>query len=228
MKYVAYYRVSTDKQGRSGLGLEAQQAAVRQYLDGKGWPPISEFTEVESGKRADRPQLKAALKHCQLMNAVLVVAKLDRLSRNAAFLLNLRDAGVDFVCCDNPEANRLTVGILAMVAEDEAERISKRTKEALQAAKQRGVRLGGDRGYRPSQDAARQAAMAKSEGACRKARLIQPIIQDIVSAGHASLAAIANELNAREIPTPSRRGTWKPTMVSRILKRSESENIGTA
>jgi DNA invertase Pin-like site-specific DNA recombinase len=221
LKYVAYYRVSTDKQGRSGLGLEGQQSAVRQYLTGKGWPPIAEFTEVESGKRNARPQLAAALNQCRVMNATLVVAKLDRLSRNAAFLLNLRDAGVDFVCCDNPEANRLTVGILAMVAEDEAERISERTKVALQAARERGVKLGGDRGYRPTREAALAAARAKSEDADTRAVLLAPIVNDIIQAGHASLAQIAAELDRREIPTPSRRGSWKPTMVSRILKRTE-------
>jgi DNA invertase Pin-like site-specific DNA recombinase len=211
--------VSTDKQGRSGLGLEGQRAAVRDYLNGKGWPPIAEFTEVESGKRNARPELAAALNHCKVMNATLVVAKLDRLSRNAAFLLNLRDAGVDFVCCDNPGANKLTVGVLALVAEDEAERISERTKAALKAAKARGVKLGGDRGHRPSREDALAAAQAKSEYAQARAEMLAPIIEDIISKGHASLAQIAAELNRREIPTSSRRGSWKPTMVSRILKR---------
>jgi DNA invertase Pin-like site-specific DNA recombinase len=223
MKYVAYYRVSTDKQGRSGLGLEGQQAAVRQYLGNKGWPPIAEFTEVESGKRNARPQLAAALNHCKLMRATLVVAKLDRLSRNAAFLLSLRDAGVEFVCCDNPEANRLTVGILAMVAEDETVRISERTKAALQAAKARGVKLGGDRGYRPGKKASQMAAQAKSEAAAARAFLLNPIVQEIIKEGHASLAQIAAELSRREIPTPSQRGTWKPTMVSRVMKRAQGD-----
>lgn len=222
MKFVAYYRVSTDKQGRSGLGLEGQQAAVRQYLAGKGWPPIAEFVEVESGKRNARPKLLEALEHCKLMGAVLVVAKLDRLSRNAAFLLSLRDSGVDFVCCDNPDANRLTVGILAMVAEDEAERISERTKAALQAAKARGVQLGGDRGYRPTKADARVASEAKTRAANERATMLRPVIDDVVAAGHASLPKIAAELNRRGIPTPSRNGQWKATTVSRILKRTEA------
>jgi DNA invertase Pin-like site-specific DNA recombinase len=226
MKYVAYYRVSTDKQGRSGLGLEAQQAAVRQYLDGKGWPPIAEFEEVESGKRNARPKLKAALDHCKVMNATLVVAKVDRLARNANFVGAILESGVQVVFLDMPNLGEGAVPTfilqqLASVAQLEAGLISERTKAALQAAKERGVRLGGDRGYRPSQEAAQRAAQAKSEDATQRAHLMMPILQDIISAGHASLAAIANELNRREIPTPSRRGAWKPTMVSRILKRSE-------
>jgi len=227
LKYVAYYRVSTDKQGKSGLGLEAQQAAVRQYLTGKGWPPIAEFEEVESGKRSTRPELKAALDHCRLMNATLVVAKVDRLARNANFVGAILDSGVQVVFLDMPNLGEGAVPTfilqqLASVAQLEAGLISERTKAALQAAKERGVRLGGDRGYRPTRDAAQHAAKAKSEDAGHRARLIQPIIDDIVAAGHASLAAIAGELNRRDIPTPSRRGSWKPTMVSRILKRSEA------
>ena len=159
IKAVAYYRVSTDKQGRSGLGLEAQQAAVRAFLEGRGWPPLAEFTEVESGRRSDRPELAKAMAACRLYGATLVIAKLDRLSRHAAFLLTLRDAGIEFVACDMPDANRLTVGIMAMVAEDEAERISARTKAALAAAKARGTRLGGFRGYIPG-EADRAAAVA--------------------------------------------------------------------
>jgi DNA invertase Pin-like site-specific DNA recombinase len=226
MKYVAYYRVSTDKQGKSGLGLEAQQAAVRQYLHGKGWPPIAEFEEVESGKRASRPQLKLALDHCKVMNATLVVAKVDRLARNANFVGAILDSGVQVVFLDMPNLGEGAVPTfilqqLASVAQLEAGLISERTKAALQAAKERGVRLGGDRGYRPDREAAQRAAQAKSEEADRRAQLLQPIIQDIINCGHASLSAIADELNRREIPTPSRRGTWKGTMVSRILKRSE-------
>ena len=141
-RFIAYYRVSTKRQGESGLGLEAQQAAVEQYLGSFSSNLIKSFTETESGRRDDRPQLQAALEACRIHQAKLVIAKLDRLARSASFLLNLRDAGVDFVCCDMPDANRLTVGILAMVAEDEAERISQRTTAALKAAKARGKKLG--------------------------------------------------------------------------------------
>ena len=138
-RFVAYYRVSTDRQGRSGLGLDAQRAAVAEYLNGGSWTLAAEFTEVESGKRNDRPELEKALAMCRRTGATLVIAKLDRLSRNASFLLSLRDAGVEFVACDMPEANRLTVGIMALMAEHEAEMASKRTKDALTAATARGL-----------------------------------------------------------------------------------------
>src|SRR5215208_2042297 len=136
-RFIAYHRVSTAQQGRSGLGLEAQRQAVADYLNGGRWELLREFTEVESGKRADRPELAKALAACRVHRATLVIAKLDRLSRNAGFLMNLRDAGVEFVCADMPAANRLTVGIMAVVAEAEAEMISARTKAALAAAKAR-------------------------------------------------------------------------------------------
>jgi DNA invertase Pin-like site-specific DNA recombinase len=139
-QFVAYYRVSTDRQGRSGLGLEAQQAAVRGYLSASA--PIAEFIEIESGKRNDRPQLEQALALCRKRKARLVIAKLDRLSRNLAFIATLMDSGVEFVAVDNPHANRLTLHILAAVAEHERHMIADRTKAALQAAKNRGMRLG--------------------------------------------------------------------------------------
>jgi len=121
-RFICYYRVSTIRQGRSGLGLEAQRDAVRSYLNGGDWQVAGEFTEIESGRRADRPELAKAFAACRLHRATLVIAKLDRLARNAAFLLGLRDSGIDFVAADMPNANRLTVGIMAMVAEDEAQR----------------------------------------------------------------------------------------------------------
>src|SRR5271166_5347332 len=141
-RYIAYYRVSTERQGRSGLGLEAQQAAVRAWLNDGPWKLLGEFTEVESGTNNERPELAKALNACQLKGATLVIAKLDRLSRDAYFLLGLEKAGVDFVAADMPSANRLTVGIMAMVAEEERRMISKRTKDALAAAKKRGTKLG--------------------------------------------------------------------------------------
>src|SRR5919112_1067645 len=143
--FVAYYRVSTEKQGRSGLGLDAQRKAVADYLNGGRWELAAEFTEVESGKNSDRPALAKALQTCRVYGARLVIAKLDRLSRDAHFLLGLEKAGVDFVAADMPHANRLTVGIMAMVADEERRMISARTKAALQAAKARGMKLGGTR-----------------------------------------------------------------------------------
>ena len=145
-KWISYLRVSTDRQGKSGLGLEAQRASVADYLNGGHWKLIKEFVEVESGKRADdRPKLEAAFAACRLHGAKLVIAKIDRLSRDAHFLLGLDKAGVDFVAADMPNANRLTVGIMAMVAEEERRMISARTKAALAAAKARGKKLGGRR-----------------------------------------------------------------------------------
>ena len=139
LKFVAYLRVSTGKQGRSGLGLEAQREAVRHFVASHGGKIIApEFVEVETGKRNDRPHLENALKRCRLTGATLVVAKLDRLSRNAAFLMTLRDSGVRFVAADLPEANTMTVGVMAVVAQHEREAISQRTKAALGAAKARG------------------------------------------------------------------------------------------
>jgi DNA invertase Pin-like site-specific DNA recombinase len=217
IKAVAYYRVSTDKQGRSGLGLEAQQATVRQFLEGRGWPPLAEFTEVESGRKSDRPELAKAMAACRLYGATLVIAKLDRLSRNAAFLLTLRDAGIEFVACDMPDANRLTVGIMAMVAEDEAERISARTKAALQAAKARGTRLGGFRGYVPSAADRATAAATQTAKAKRTAAAMLPVVRELQAAGITSLRGIARELTRRGIPTPRNAGSWSATQVRNLL-----------
>ena len=145
-RFIAYYRVSSATQGRSGLGLEAQKAAVAAFLNGGSWSLLGEFTEVESGAKNDRPELAKALRICRLKGASLVIAKLDRLSRDAHFLLGLAKAGVDFVAADMPNANRLTAGIMAMVADEERQMISARTKAALTAAKARGVVLGGWKG----------------------------------------------------------------------------------
>lgn len=217
-KFVAYYRVSTQKQGKSGLGIEAQRHAVAEFLNGGDWKVVGEFTEVESGKRSDRPALEKALAMCRLHGARLVIAKLDRLSRNAAFLLNLRDSGVDFVCADMPNANRLTVGIMAMVAEDEAERISARTKAALAAAKRRGVVLGGFRGVVPSKKDHAKAVAALQARADAKAADLAPIIKELQAAGKTSLRAIAEGLNEQGIPT-ARGGKWSSPQVMRILER---------
>jgi DNA invertase Pin-like site-specific DNA recombinase len=142
-KFVSYLRVSTDKQGQTGYGIDAQRAAVASYLNGGDWQLLGEFVEVESGKRNDRPELDKALAAGRKHKAKLVIAKLDRLARNVALIANLMDGKVDFVCCDMPQANRLTIHVLAAVAEHEREMISDRTKAGLAAAKARGVKLGG-------------------------------------------------------------------------------------
>jgi DNA invertase Pin-like site-specific DNA recombinase len=141
-KFVSYLRVSTATQGKSGLGLEAQREAVAQYLNGGEWELVQEVIEVESGRKDKRPELAKALRLCNAIGATLVVAKFDRLSRDAHFLLGMQKSGVKFVAADNPQANDLTVGILAMVAQEEAKAISNRTKAALEAAKARGQVLG--------------------------------------------------------------------------------------
>jgi DNA invertase Pin-like site-specific DNA recombinase len=146
--YVSYYRVSTDAQGQSGLGLESQQSAVETFIASKGEDArlLASYIEVESGKKDDRPQLAAALAYAKSKKACLIIAKLDRLSRKAAFLLNLRDSGVDFEALDCPQMNTLTLGVMAVFAQFEREQISARTKTALQAAKARGVKLGNPQG----------------------------------------------------------------------------------
>ncbi len=218
--FVAYYRVSTERQGRSGLGLEAQQASVRDYLNGGTWKLVAEVTEVESGKRNDRPKLAEALRLCRLHGATLIIAKLDRLARNVAFVSNLMEAGVDFTAVDFPQANRLTVHILAAVAEHEAKAISQRTKAALQAAKTRGVRLGGDRGNIRQIRAKGTAASVVSRVAKANARAadVLPVIREC-QAGGRSLRAIAGELTARGIPTARGVGTWTAIQVRRVLLR---------
>src|SRR5262245_43819545 len=191
-KHVAYYRVSTPKQGRSGLGLEAQRHGVAEFLNGGDWRMVGEFIEVESGKKAkNRPELAKALALCRLHGARLVIAKLDRLSRNAHFLLGLKESGVDFVCADMPNANRLTVGIMAMVAEDEAERISQRTKDALAAAKRRGTKLGGFRGAMPTARMRKLSAEALRKRVAARVTDLAPIIAELQAGGITSLVGIA-------------------------------------
>jgi DNA invertase Pin-like site-specific DNA recombinase len=216
--FVSYLRVSTVRQGASGLGLEAQRAAVASYLNGGDWKLIEEVVEVESGKRNDRPALAKALRLCRKHRATLVIAKLDRLARNVAFISNLMESGVEFVAVDMPQANRFVVHILAAVAEQEAEAISKRTKAALQAAKARGTKLGGRR-VSPERFAeiGTIGRLARSEKAQRMKADLMPTIAKIKASGAASLRAIAAELNALEIPTPSRRGEWSAVQVQRVL-----------
>jgi DNA invertase Pin-like site-specific DNA recombinase len=207
-KYIAYYRVSTDKQGQSGLGLEAQQAAVASYRDSI----IAEFTEIESGKVDQRPQLALALEQCRKHNAAILIAKIDRLSRDAAFLLALRKAGVDIVAADMPHAGTLEFGIRAVVAQHEREEIARRTKAALAAAKARGVRLGSPN---PSAGGAVTAQAADDYAAN-----VAPIVLSIVAKmGAASLRAIAKQLQAESVQTPRGGTTWSPSQVSNLLQR---------
>jgi DNA invertase Pin-like site-specific DNA recombinase len=204
--------VSTDKQGERGYGLDAQRKAIADYLNGGSWELLGEYVEVESGKRNDRPQLEAALAACKRHKAKLVIAKLDRLSRNLAFIATLMERKVDFVCCDMPEANRLTIHIIAAMAEHERGMISDRTKRGLAAAKARGVKLGG-----PKLPQARKAAqLAIRENAERHAANVVPIIRDIQRAGARTLREIAAALNARGIPT-ARGGQWHAMTVRNVL-----------
>lgn len=220
-KLVAYRRVSTAKQGDSGLGLEAQASAIAEHARRANATIVAEFTEVESGKRADRPELAKALAACRNRGATLCVAKLDRLARNVAFLSALMESGVDFVACDNPTANRLTVHILAAVAEDEARRISERTKAALQAAKARGTVLGCPNGAaalrRAAKGNAASIAAAKAR-ADRHARDVAGAIEELRAAGAATLQGLADGLNARGIVTPRGRRWW-PETVKAVLAR---------
>src|SRR6516165_8724874 len=213
-KFIAYFRVSTDRQGKSGLGLEAQREAVMNYLNGGRWSLVDEFTEVESGKHSDRPELEKALAACKKRKAKLVIAKLDRLSRNLAFIATLMDSGVEFVAVDNPHANKLTVHILAAVAQHEREIISARTSAALKAAKARGKRLGNPK----ISDARRHAAVAGKEIAARYSANVLPVIREIQRSGIKSLRGIARALAARGIQT-ARGGEWTAVQVSDILRR---------
>ncbi|MCK8784131.1 recombinase family protein [Roseomonas sp. NAR14] len=218
--FVAYYRVSTDKQGQSGLGLEAQREAVERHVRGSGGLILAAFTEVESGKRNDRPQIAAAIASAKAQQATLVIAKLDRLARNVAFISALMDSGVAFVACDNPHATRLTIHILAAVAEHEREMISARTKAALAAAKVRGVKLGNPRLRAGDATAARRAGEVRTSRSCRHAAAVLPFIEAARAAGCESLTDIAAALQARGIRTASGGTEWGHSQVSRVLARA--------
>src|ERR1700726_4432355 len=222
-KFVAYFRVSTDRQGKSGLGLEAQRKSVLDYLDGGRWKLVAEFTEIESGKRSDRPELEKALAACKKHKAKLVIAKLDRLSRNLAFIATLMDSGVEFIAVDNPHANKLTIHILAAVAQHEREMISARTKAALQVAKKRGQRLGNP----GIAKAAKLGRAALKANARRFAANIRPIIEEIMRAGVTSHNAIAAKLNERNVRT-ARGGEWTHVQVGAILHPFDGASVALA
>lgn len=210
-KFVAYYRVSTAKQGQSGLGLEAQKAAVEKYLNGGNWNLLGEFVEVESGKRKNRPQLNAALALCKKQKATLIIAKLDRLARNLHFISGLMESRIEFLAVDNPTANRLTVQILAAVAEEEARATSSRTKAALASAKARGVVLGKH---------GAELGKANHERAVKTANDMTAIIESLREEGISAVREIAAALNARGVATPQGKN-WHSTSVHRLLKRIE-------
>lgn len=235
MRTVNYYRVSTAKQGKSGLGLDAQRAAIEAFCTSRGCDPVAEFTEQESGKRDDRPELAKALHRAKVTGATLVIAKLDRLSRNVAFLAQLQDAGVKFIAADMPDANELTVQIMAVMAQAERKAISKRTKEALAAAKDRaakkgvgikadgtpwknGAKLGNPMGAKAfgefkGNGAAVEAIKAKARAFALD---VMPVIEAVRAEGFTSLRAIAGELNARGIMT-ARGGQWGPSGVRDVI-----------
>ena len=209
--FVAYYRVSTVKQGQSGLGLDAQKTAIEKYLNGGNWKLTGEFVEVESGKKKNRPQLNAALALCKKQKATLVIAKMDRLARNLHFISGLMESRIEFLAVDNPNANRLTVQILAAVAEDEARAISARTKAALASAKARGVILG-----------KHGATLGKEnhERAMKSANDLTATIKGLRENGICTQREVASALNARGIATPQGK-RWHSTSVYRLLKRME-------
>ena len=212
-RFVAYYRVSTERQGRSGLGLEAQKHAVATFING-GSELVAEFTETESGKQDERPELAKAMAACRRYRAKLVIAKMDRLSRNLLFIASLMESGVEFVAVDNPIANKLTVHILAAVAQHEREMISQRTKDALAAAKRRGVRLGNPK----LAEARKLGHAANREAAKRFAANVLPVIKDIQAHGAVSKAAIAAKLNERRVPT-ALGGKWGHAQVGAVIAR---------
>lgn len=219
-KYITYCRVSTKRQGDSGLGLDAQRKAVADYLNGGSWTVCGEFVEVESGKSdLNRPQLQRAIAACRIYSARLLIAKFDRLSRDAHFLLGLEKSGIEFVACDNPHANRLTVGIMALVADEERRAISSRTKAALAAAKARGVVLGGNRGAVLTAEAKAKGNAVRSAKAQGRAVDLLPVISEIREVGAATLQAVADALNDRGIPT-ARGGKWSPVQVARVEART--------
>jgi hypothetical protein len=222
--FVAYYRLSTDKQGRFGLGMNAQRSAVEQHAKSVGGEVVAEFRDVESGRKADRSGLTAALAECRARRATLLIAKLDRLARSVAFISNLMEGRVDFVVADMPGVNRLTVHVLAAVAEHEREMISQPTKAALAMAKVRGTRLGNPRLPPPGRlaaapDPTTPGGMARVEAA--KARAVaayRDVVEAARVAGARSLGDYAQALQAARVPAPKEGHRGPRTSVARVLR----------
>ncbi len=231
--FVAYYRVSTDKQGQSGLGLDAQRAAVELHARSVGTEVIAAFQDVESGRKADRTGLAAALALCRVRRATLLIAKLDRLARSVAFISNLMEGGVDFVAADMPSVNRLTVHVLAAVAEHEREMISQRTKAALAAAKVRGTRLGNPR-LPPTGTLAAVPEPSTPGGAARvasaQARAVAAYgaaIEAARAAGARSLGDYAQALQGARLPAPQGDDRWSRPSVVRVLRYCDAGGSST-
>lgn len=220
-RFVTYYRVSTNRQGQSGLGLEAQREAVTRYLNGGEWQIVAEFTEIESGKRiSNRPKLAEAIATCKRLQATLVIAKLDRLARNVHFISGLMESGVEFIATDNPNANKLMIHMLAAFAEHEREQISERTKNALAAAKARGVRLGANGSALGLTNRAKAQAFAAS---------LTPVISAIRLEGYTTTRAICEQLNLRQIPTAGGVGRkWHIPTIHKLLKRIDELDLQAA
>ncbi len=221
-RYVAYYRVSTAAQGRSGLGLEGQQAAVAGYLATQHHELVGSFTEIESGRNSDRPQLTAALALARRQKATVVIAKLDRLARSVAFISAIMESGVEFIAADMPAANRLTIQIMAVIAENEARMISERTKVALAAAKARGVVLGNRANLLAVQTMAREVIVKKAD---RRASDILPVMKQIVASGACSCHVVAEQLNQRGVKT-ARGGSWHGTTILNLIRRMGFDSLG--
>lgn len=219
-RYVSYYRVSTERQGRSGLGLEAQKASVAEFLKATGGTLRDEYVEIQSGKDNGRPKLAEALKLCRLTRSTLLIAKLDRLSRDAAFLLTLQNAGTRFVAVDNPDCNETVVGILAVIAQAERKAISERTKSALAAAKRRGVRLGNPELKPGTKATALTASKAAQEAARTRAEELRELVEDARLKGCESLRSVAEHFNGLGVDTP-RGGKWAAASVARLLRQLE-------
>ena len=221
-KFVSYLRVSTNKQGINGLGVEGQRQTIENYLNGGSWKILKEFVEVESGKNNDRKELKKALNYCKNTGSILVIAKLDRLSRSVSFISTLMDCDVEFICCDFPSANRLTIHILAAVAEHERVMISSRTKNALKVLKDKGVKLGNpnltNEIRQKGRVIAKQVLNKKSlDFAQSMYGVIYPLKKQKMT-----LQQISDHLNDEGYMT-SRKGTWKPNTVKRVIDKVENQ-----